>query len=102
MLSYSTTLLFVLISAVLRALGQGAAQPSLQAACIKKVGKSKAGVATSTFYLGADVAQGISPIIGGFVAVLFNYQSTFVLSALVLMAGLLVHMKTSLGLEKLK
>ena len=94
-LSFSTTIFFVILSAILRALGQGAAQPSLQAACIKKVGKNKAGIATSTFYLGADIGQGISPIIGGFVAALCNYESTFILSALVLVVGLLVHLKNS-------
>ncbi len=101
-LSFSTTIFFVILSAILRALGQGAAQPSLQAACIKKVGKNKAGIATSTFYLGADIGQGISPIIGGFVAALCNYESTFILSALVLVVGLLVHLKGSLVFEKLK
>ncbi len=94
-LSFSTTIYFVILSAILRALGQGAAQPSLQAACIKKVGKNKAGIATSTFYLGADIGQGISPIIGGFVAVLLNYEATFILSAVVLAIGLGVHLKTT-------
>ncbi len=99
-LSYSTTIFFVIVSAILRALGQGAAQPSLQAACIKKVGKEKAGVATSTFYLGADIGQGISPIIGGVIATMWNYESTFILSAIVLVLGLLVHLKNNFLFEK--
>lgn len=101
-LSYSTTIFFVIVSAILRALGQGAAQPSLQAACIKKVGKEKAGIATSTFYLGADIGQGISPVIGGVIASMWNYESTFILSAIILVLGLLVHLINNFLFEKLK
>jgi MFS family permease len=61
----SLALVAILISAVLRAVGQGAAQPSLQTASILKVGKEHSGVATSTFFLGGDVGQGIGPMIGG-------------------------------------
>lgn len=59
----STALWMFLVAAVLRAIAQGCIQPTLQTACLKKVGKDRSGVATSTFYLGADVGQGIGPII---------------------------------------
>lgn len=55
----------IMVSSVLKALGQGAAQPSLQAASIKKAGKERSGSATSTFYLGGDIGQGIAPMIAG-------------------------------------
>lgn len=57
----------IMVSAVLKALGQGAAQPSLQAASIKKAGKERSGSATSTFYLGGDIGQGIAPMIAGII-----------------------------------
>lgn len=65
MLGSSRTLILILITGVVRSLGQGAAQPSLQAGCISAVGKDKSGVATSTYYLGGDVCQGFGPMIGG-------------------------------------
>jgi MFS family permease len=65
MLGNSRTLILILITGAIRALGQGAAQPSLQAGCISAVGKDKSGVATSTYYLGGDVCQGFGPMIGG-------------------------------------
>lgn len=55
----------IMVSSVLKALGQGAAQPSLQAASIKRAGKERSGSATSTFYLGGDIGQGIAPMIAG-------------------------------------
>lgn len=67
MLGRSRTLILILITGVIRALGQGSGQPSLQTGCIEIVGKEKRGVATSTYYLGGDVSQGIGPMIGGFV-----------------------------------
>lgn len=39
----------IIVSSALKALGQGAAQPSLQAASIKKAGKERSGSATSTY-----------------------------------------------------
>ena len=66
-LSYSTTLPMIIATGILRAIGQGAAQPSLQAGCINRVGRDRSGVATSTYYLGGDVGQGIGPMIGGFI-----------------------------------
>lgn len=93
MLGHSKTLLLILITGAIRSLGQGAAQPSLQAGCIKAVGKEKSGVATSTYYLGGDVCQGTGPMIGGFIVqsiagargftVLFDVCGVLMLCALV-------------------
>lgn len=79
----------VMASSVLKALGQGAAQPALQAACIKKVGKERSGSATSTYYLGADIGQGIAPmitgvIVGGALTPLKGYIVSFNMTAVLL------------------
>ena len=65
MLGASHSLLFILLTAVLRAIGQGAAQPSLQAGCINHIGRDRSGVATSTYFLGGDVGNGIGPMLAG-------------------------------------
>lgn len=86
------TLPLILLTGVLRSLGQGAAQPSLQAGCIRKVGVEKSGVATSTYYLGSDICQGLGPMLGGFVvggvAGLAGYRILFDLCGLIMLGAL--------------
>ena len=65
LLGYCNSLWLILLTGILRALGQGAAQPSLQAGCINHVGRERSGVATSTYFLGGDIGQGIGPMVGG-------------------------------------
>jgi MFS family permease len=64
-LGISHSLWLILLTCVLRAIGQGAAQPSLQAGCINHIGRDRSGVATSTFFLGGDIGQGVGPMVGG-------------------------------------
>lgn len=81
MLGISHSLWFILLTCLLRAIGQGAAQPSLQAGCINHIGRDRSGVATSTYFLGGDVGQGVGPMVGGailgLVAGLQGYQFVF-------------------------
>lgn len=70
-------LLLILIAAVLKAIGQGSGQISLQTACVKRVDIRKVGVATSTYYIGADIGQGLGPIIGGKISAMFDYRTMF-------------------------
>ena len=78
----------LLISAALRALAQGALQPSVQAACIKKVGVERSGAATGTYYLGADIGHGLGPIIGGFIAGIWGYDEILYFSiVLIIISG---------------
>ena len=90
-LGRSTTLTMILISGAIRSLGQGAAQPSLQAGCINEVGADKSGVATSTYYLGGDICQGVGPMIGGFVVERFvgtaGYTAIFDVCGVLLLAA---------------
>lgn len=81
LLGFSSSLWMILATGILRALGQGSAQPSLQAGCINYVGRERSGVATSTYFLGGDIGQGFGPMIGGFllshIAGVFGYQVLF-------------------------
>lgn len=67
----------MMMAAALKALGQGSAQISLQSACIKRVDALRVGIAASTFYIGADIGQGLGPILGGKISVMFGYETMF-------------------------
>ena len=94
LLSWSTSLVTILVSAVVRAVGQGTAQPSLQAGCINYIGRERSGVATSTYYLFGDVGQGLGPMIGGVVLQrlpgVSGYQSLYWACAGLLVIGFVI------------
>lgn len=50
---------------VLKTIGTGIVRPALQAECIKTVPPERRGAASSTFYIGSDVGQGLSPWLAG-------------------------------------
>ncbi len=62
-------------AAFFKAMGQGMGQPAFQAECIRQAGPEKRGVAVSMYYLGADVGNGLAPVIGGFIADGFGYPA---------------------------
>lgn len=82
-----TALWMFILAGVLKALGQGAGSPSLQATCIKTLGHERAGVASSTCYIGQDIGNSIAPILGGMVATSWGYDVMFYLYALLLVVG---------------
>jgi MFS family permease len=92
LIGISTGLPMILLAAVLVAIGQGTGQLSLQSACIKKVDAAKIGVATSTYYIGADIGQGLGPMIGGKISELFDYKMMFFLTAILMLGGIIVFM----------
>ena len=65
----------------------------MQAGCINRVGRERSGVATSTYFLGGDIAQGVGPMVGGFIlaqiAGIFGYQVLFCFCAVLMLAALL-------------
>lgn len=67
----------VLFASMVRSFGQSAAQPALQATCIRKLGRDRSGVATSTYFVGADVGQGLGPIIGGALSEVWGYGTLY-------------------------
>ena len=72
-----SVLWIMLLAAVLKAVGQGSGQISLQSACIKRVDALRVGVATSTYYIGADIGQGLGPIVAGKISSLLGYGRMF-------------------------
>ena len=92
LLGFCNSLWLILLTGILRALVQGAAQPSLQAGCINHVGRERSGVATSTYFLGGDIGQGIGPMVGGFIlaqiAGLAGYRVLFCFCGALMLAAL--------------
>ena len=92
-LGRSTSLILILITGVLCVLsGRESHSLLLQAGCINKVGTGRSGVATSTYYLGGDIFQGIESMIGGAVigavAGIAGYRTLFDLSGVLMLCAL--------------
>lgn len=78
LLGKATSTWIVLLAGVLKALGQGTGAPSIQAHCLKKLGRDKAGVVSSTCYMGNDIGNTVGPAIGGLIAGRAGYGSMFI------------------------
>ncbi|NLI61403.1 MAG: MFS transporter [Clostridiales bacterium] len=89
LLAHATVLGTVLLAAVAKAFGQGAAQPAIQATCLKKLDPSRSGVAAATFYIGADVGQGVGPMIGGAISNAYGYKAMLYFCVVLVFMGLL-------------
>ena len=79
---------FLIAASVLKSIGQGGGQISLQAECIKRVEKGRIGLATSTFFIGADIGQGVGPMIGGVISSSFNYMVMYLACAVLMLVSM--------------
>jgi MFS family permease len=104
LLSKAAVLPMFLVAAILKALGQGVGQISLQSACVKSVDESRVGVASSTYYIGADVGNSLGPIIGGTISGAYGYATMFqgVAWIAVAMIGVFLVYELSYGAKKRK
>lgn len=82
--SYALPLL--LISAVLKAIGQGTGQSVIQAESVKRLGINKAGVASSTCYIGMDLGNVLGPTIGAYIIADAGYDALFTGYGILLLA----------------
>lgn len=90
LIGVAPTLGLLIVASVLKSIGQGGGQLSLQAESIKRVSPSRVGVATSTFYIGADIGQGLGPIVGGGISQYFNYTAMFVSCSVLLLVSMVI------------
>jgi len=67
----------LIIAGILKAIGQGSGTPSIQAHSVKILGRERAGVASSTTFIGQDVGNAIAPILGSFVVEKYGYGNLF-------------------------
>lgn len=86
----SSALVPILIAAVMKALGNVGGQISLQAACVKKVDASRIGIATSTYYIGADLGNGLGPMLAGQIAEISGYRTMFVCMTVLFGIGMII------------
>ncbi|WOO38310.1 MFS transporter [Anaerocolumna sp. AGMB13020] len=89
-LGISQGLLLFLAAGVLKAAGQGGGQISLQSACIRKVEPARVGIATSTYFIGADIGQGLGPVLGGRISEAYSYRWMYLGTAVLMLLGILV------------
>ena len=102
LLVISSSLWMILAVAVLYGIGQSSLSPALQATCVKKLGPSRVGIATSTYFIGYDAGQGLGPIIGGTIAGKFGLTSVFYICASLLFAGIVIYYLYTLNAKKTK
>ncbi|MGG1400842.1 MFS transporter [Bacillus salipaludis] len=89
LLGHANALWMIIMAAVVKAFGQGTAQPALQAESLRKLGSNKKGLASSTFYIGANIGQGVGPLLVGSIASVFGYNGMFNFSAMFMLCGIL-------------
>lgn len=85
LLGNAMTSWMIVAAAVLKALGQGSGAPAIQSHCLKMMGKEKAGVVSSTCYIGQDIGNAIAPPLGAMVATQFGYRTMFTSYAVLLL-----------------
>lgn len=87
MIGAAPSLGLLIAASVLKSVGQGGGQLSLQAECIRRVDASRVGAAASTFYIGADIGQGLGPVIGGAISDNFSYTVMFMVCAVLILSS---------------
>ncbi len=87
LLGNASVLWMVVLAAILKAFGQGAGVPGIQSTCLQQIGREKAGVVSSTCYIGQDIGNAIAPAIGGAVASSFGYRTMFSGYAVLMFVG---------------
>lgn len=88
LLSRAESLPVILLVAVLQAFGAGMGHPALQAECIRRLGREHSGVATGTYYLGADLGIGFGPMLGGVIATQYGYSTMYSAAEVLMVFGL--------------
>lgn len=89
-LSLSTNLYGVIISAVMYGIGFGSAQPALQAVMLRLVSPERTGVANASFSTATDLGIGLGAIMLGWVSQYTSYQMLFTVSAASVVLSLLM------------
>lgn len=85
---WSHDLTLLIISAVFKAVSYGIGQPVLQTEALRRVSAERRGAASGTIYIGGDMGQALSGMIGGVMARAWGYTVLFEIAALPLAVSL--------------
>jgi MFS family permease len=81
----------LLLAAVIIGVGFGAVQSSGQTIAVKSAPLHRMGLATSTFFVFADVGVGMGPLLAGLIIPSIGYRGTYVVFAIVAAGCLLLY-----------
>ncbi len=95
LIAFATNVWFIVVAGLLRAFGQGMAQPSVQAEIMRQEGKERSGVASSTFNLGLDLGQGVGALFAGWISSMYGYGAAFASCPFALLAALIIFLASS-------
>lgn len=84
---FGHTITVMLFASVCKAFGQGSGTPSLQAHAVKKLDRSRSGVAVSTIQIGQNLGNALAPIAGSFVVTAYNFETMFSMYAILIVAA---------------
>ncbi len=79
---FSNGLPLLIVSAIFKALAYGIGQPVLQTEALQRAGEGRKGVAGGTIYIGGDMGQALSGILGGAIVLHFGYTALFAVTAI--------------------
>lgn len=77
---------WMLVAAILDALGYGALNPTIQTLCIRTVEAERRGVASNTQYFGMDLGYFVGPMIGGMLYKSGTYSTMYLYGGIVPLA----------------
>jgi MFS family permease len=81
----------LLLAAVILGVGFGALQSSGQTIAVKSAPPHRMGLATSTFFLFADIGVGLGPLLAGLIIPSIGYRGTYLVLALVVVGCLFLY-----------
>ena len=81
----------LLLAGVLLGLGYGTVASATQALAVKEALGHRVGLATSTFFIFADLGMGIGPYIQGFIVQAFDYRILYAILAIIVFASIFVY-----------
>lgn len=88
------------VSAALMGFGFGAMMPTIQSIVVSVAGPERVALATTTFFLAADIGFGIGPIVDGMLVAVFGYRGMYLALAGVALAGILLYARTHGGARR--
>ncbi len=89
-LGSATSIWMVIVASVFQAVAQGAGLSGVQGYSVKLLGRERAGIASSTLYIGQDLAHSVTPVVGGAIAASFGYGVMYYFGAGIMVMGMFI------------